>query len=47
MKILNNGSFDPKSKPNKPLVPVCTKCKKPFTQCRCKDNDLKKGRPNG
>jgi hypothetical protein len=23
-------------------IPICPKCKKPLTQCKCKDNELKK-----
>ncbi len=48
MRILNDGSADwshynVKRVKKEPEIPICPNCKKPLTQCKCKDNDLKKG----
>lgn len=44
MNIQYDGSFDHKEKKKDLQVPICPVCKKPLTQCKCKDNELKKGR---
>jgi hypothetical protein len=32
----------PKPPPPKPSVPICPACNLPFTQCKCRANDLRK-----
>lgn len=33
---------DTRKKGNPPPVPKCDTCKKPFTKCKCTDNELDK-----
>jgi len=41
---MKNKSEPKPPKEEKPLIPICQTCKKPFTQCQCEHNKLVKNK---